>query len=127
MVTGRRRESGELESQILAVLWAARAPLTTAEIAERLAGGLAHTTVQTILARLLTKGAVLREAAGRAHAYTPVLNDAGLAARRMRAMLDRGEDREAVLGEFVETLSPEDEDTLTRLLATARRDHQPPA
>lgn len=126
-MTGRRRESGELESQILAVLWAARAPLTTAEIGERLAGGLAYTTVQTTLARLLAKGAVVREPAGRAHAYTPVLNDAGLAARRMRAMLDRGEDREAVLGEFVETLTPEDEDTLTRLLATARRDHQPPA
>lgn len=108
------------------MLWAAKAPLTTAEIGGQLPGGLAYTTVQTILGRLLAKGAVLREPAGRAHAYTPVLNDAGLAARRMRAMLDRGDDRVAVLGEFVDTLSPEDEDTLTRLLATARRDHQPP-
>ncbi|MCU1689200.1 MAG: transcriptional repressor, CopY family [Pseudonocardiales bacterium] len=120
-MAGKRREPGELESEILAVMWAAAAPLTPGEIAERLDGSLAHTTVQTILSRLLAKGAVIRESAGRAHAYTPVLNEAGLAARRMRAMLDRGEDREAVLNEFVDVLTPEDEDTLTRLLRSVRR------
>lgn len=119
-MTEKRREPGELESEILAVLWAARGPLTAGEIAAQLPGGLAHTTVQTILARLLAKGAVLREHAGRAHAYTPVLNDAGLAARRMRAVLDGGSDRAAVLNQFVGSLTPEDEDTLTRLLRPTR-------
>lgn len=119
---GKRRESGELESQILAALWSAAGPLTTGEIVRELGGGLAYTTVQTILSRLHAKGAVLRETAGRAHAYTPVMNDAGLAARRMRAMLDRGADRQAVLNQFVDALTPEDEDTLTRLL----RHDEPP-
>lgn len=119
-MTGKRREPGELESQILSVLWSAPAPLTTAEIAAQVDGALAYNTVQTVLARLLAKGAVIRESAGRAHAYSPVLDSAGLAARRMRAVLDREGDRAAVLNEFLDTLTPEDEDTLTRLLGLDR-------
>lgn len=115
-----RRGAGDLEAEVLAILWAAQGPLTTAEILASLGGDLAYTTVQTILSRLLRKGAVLREQAGRAHAYTPVLNDAGLAARRMRAMLDRGKDRTAVLRQFVDTLTPDEEDTLSHLLRTQR-------
>lgn len=131
MVIGKRRAPGELESEILGILWAAQGPLTAGELVEQLADGLAHTTVQTVLARLLDKGAVLREPAGRAHAYTPVLNDAGLAARRMRAMLDRGDNRESVLNQFVAALTPQDEDTLARLLRVSyrdedRRDEPPP-
>jgi predicted transcriptional regulator len=124
-LAAKRRESGELESQILSALWSAPGPLTTAEIVSALGGGLAYTTVQTILSRLHAKGAVRREAAGRAHAYTPVMNDAGLAARRMRVALDRGGDREAVLNHFVGSLTPEDEDTLTRLLGSLRRPDAP--
>lgn len=123
---GRRRAPGELESAILAILWAASGPLTAREVADRLNGGLAHKTVQTILARLLAKDAVVREQAGRAHAYTPVLNDAGLAARSMRATLDRGENRESVLNQFVAALTPEDENTLTRLLRRIGRDGTSP-
>lgn len=83
---------------------------------------LAYTTVQTILTRLHAKGAVSREPAGRAHAYTPVLDDAGLAATRMRAMLDNGGDRAAVLARFLGTLTPEDEATLVGLLESRDRD-----
>ena len=57
-----------------------------------------------------------REPAGRAHAYTPVLDEAGLAAKRMRAMLDRGGDHAAVLSHFIGTLSPDEEATLAQLL-----------
>jgi predicted transcriptional regulator len=59
---------------------------------------------------------VTGQLAGRAHAYAPVLDEAGLAARRMRAMLDRGGDHAAILTRFVGTLSPDEERTLTRLL-----------
>jgi predicted transcriptional regulator len=83
---------------------------------DALGDGLAYNTVQTILTRLHQKGAVRRQLAGRAHAYTPVLDEAGLAARRMRAMLDRGGDHAAILTRFVGTLSPEEERTLTQLL-----------
>jgi predicted transcriptional regulator len=121
----KRRESGSLESEVLGLLWAAASPLTTADVIDALGDGgrpLAYTTVQTILTRLHAKGAVRREQAGRAHAYTPVLDDAGLAANRMRALLDRGSDRTAVLHRFVGTLTPEDERTLAQLLRDQDRD-----
>ncbi len=116
----KRREAGALEAEVLATLWAADRPLTPGEVVDALGDGLAYNTVQTILTRLLQKGAVHREAVGRAHAYTPVLDEAGLAARRMRAMLDRGGDHAAVLSRFVGTLSVDEENTLTGLLRPGR-------
>jgi predicted transcriptional regulator len=114
---GGRRAAGRLESEVLATLWAAGRPLTPGEVVDALNGNLAYTTVQTILTRLHTKGAVHREQAGRAHAYTPVLDEAGLAASRMRTMLDHSGDHAAVLARFLGTLSAEEEATLARLIA----------
>lgn len=115
-----KRASGSLESEVLACLWAAGEPLTPAQVAEDLGGDLAYTTVQTVLARLHAKGAVRRTVAGRAHAYTPLLDDAGLAAHRMQQLLDVGRDRGAVLAQFLDTLTPADEAVLADLLT--RRD-----
>lgn len=113
---GFRRAKGTLESEVLGALWAAPQPMTAGEVADELGGQLAYTTVQTILTRLHDKGAVSRELSGRAHAYTPVLDDAGLAAERMRALLDKGGDHAAVLTRFLGSLTPEDEATLAALL-----------
>jgi predicted transcriptional regulator len=111
-----RRPKGGLESEVLAALWAADAPLTPAEVVDAVGGNLAYNTVQTILVRLWAKGAVRREPSGRAHEYSPVLDDAGLAASRMQAMLDKGGDHAVVLAHFLRTLTPEDEATLAALL-----------
>jgi predicted transcriptional regulator len=112
-----RRAKGSLESEVLAALWAADQPLTPAQVAEALDGELAYTTVQTTLTRLHAKGAVSREPSGRAHAYSPVLDDAGLAAHRMQQVLEGGGDRAAVLSRFLGALSPQDEATLAHLIA----------
>jgi predicted transcriptional regulator len=117
---GKRRASGSLESEVLAALWAAHEPLTTGDVIDALGGNLAYNTVQTILTRLHAKGAVEREQVGRAHAYTPVLDEAGMAATRMRAMLDRGGDHVAVLAQFLGTLTAQEEATLARLIAEHR-------
>lgn len=117
-----RRAKGSLESEVLAALWAADRPLTVGDVVDTVGGDLAYTTVQTILTRLHAKGAVRRELNGRAHTYTPVLDDAGLAAHRMQAMLEKGGDRAAVLSRFLRTLSPEDEATLADLLERQRTD-----
>ena len=116
-----RRVSGSLESEVLAALWAATAPLTTGEVVTTRGDDLAYTTVQTILTRLHSKGAVTRARVGRAHAYAPVLDEAGLAASRMHAMLDRGGDHAAVLARFVGTLSVDEETTLAKLLHQSER------
>jgi len=118
----QRRAKGGLESEVLATLWAAQQPMTPADVAEALGDDLAYTTVQTALVRLHAKGAVRRDPAGRAYAYTPILDDAGLAADRMQALLATGKDRVAVLRRFVGTLSAEDEAALNDLLRHPGRD-----
>lgn len=116
----RRRGPGELEVQVLSVLRAAEAPATAGWVKERLGGDLAYTTVITILTRLLAKGAVTRERTGRSFDWTPVSDEAGLAAHRMRKLLDGENDREAVLTSFVTSLAPDDEKLLRELLGQAK-------
>jgi predicted transcriptional regulator len=114
----RRRANGQLEAEILAALRAAGTALTPGEVAERLGAGLTYSTVVTILTRLHTKELLTRTPRGRAYAYAPV-NDAdepGIAARRMRGVLDALPDREAVLSRFVDGLSDTDEELLRQLL-----------
>ncbi|MFB7473749.1 BlaI/MecI/CopY family transcriptional regulator [Kitasatospora sp. NPDC056184] len=116
-VPSARRPAGELESEVLAALWAADRPLTPQDIQGALGDGLARTTVATILARLHDKGTVHRTRSGRGYAYTPAVADpAGLAARRMHAELGREADRSTVLARFVSDLSAEDERLLRDLL-----------
>ncbi|QNE76246.1 BlaI/MecI/CopY family transcriptional regulator [Streptomyces finlayi] len=113
----RRRGQGELEAQVLAALRQAPGPVNAAWVQERLVGDLAYTTVITILTRLHAKGTVARERTGRSFAWTPTADDAGLAALRMRKVLDGEADREAVLASFVTALPPGDEQLLRGLLA----------
>jgi predicted transcriptional regulator len=111
-----RRGQGELEALVLSALQEADEPATAGWVQERLGGDLAYTTVITILTRLLAKGAVTRERAGRSFAWTPASDQAGLAAHRMRKVLDSESDREAVLASFVTGLGPDDERLLRELL-----------
>ncbi|MGI3224305.1 BlaI/MecI/CopY family transcriptional regulator [Streptomyces sp. GTA36] len=111
-----RRSAGELESEVLAALWATEQALTPAEIQAEIGGGLAYNTVHTILKRLYDKGLVLRDAAGRRGAYRPAKNAAELTAEAMHQALDRGPDPIAALQQFVTGLSPEEERALRDLL-----------
>lgn len=86
-----RRPAGGLEAEVLAALWAADRGLTPGEVRLQLGSELAYTTVMTTLSRLHEKGAVQRRRAGRAYRYTPVMDQADIAAARMRDMLEAGE------------------------------------
>ncbi|WP_328419744.1 BlaI/MecI/CopY family transcriptional regulator [Streptomyces sp. NBC_00443] len=116
----RRRGQGELEALVLSALQGADGPATAGWVQERLGGDLAYTTVITILTRLLAKGAVTRERAGRSFAWTSASDQAGLAAHRMRRVLDAESDRGAVLASFVTGLGPDDERLLRDLLGQSR-------
>jgi predicted transcriptional regulator len=115
-----RRKSGELEGDVLAVLWSARTAMTPGEVHEALGADLAYTTVSTILNRLLDKGLVERTKAGRAHAYSTVAAEADVVTSGFRSVLTRSHDREALLQGFVESLSPEDEVLVRSLLDQSR-------
>ncbi|MDK1473148.1 BlaI/MecI/CopY family transcriptional regulator [Streptomyces sp. 549] len=112
-----RRAQGELETEVLTALRNAQSPVTAAYVQARLGRGLAYTTVITTLTRLWAKGAVARRRAGRAFEWTAVADEAGLAALRMRRLLDAEADRDAVLASFVTALLPGDEQLLRGLLA----------
>lgn len=112
-----RRSPGELESEVLAALWAADSALTPADIQAELGGGLAYNTVHTILKRLYDKGMVVRDADGRRGAYRPTKNAAELTAEVMHQALDRGPDPIAALQQFVTGLSPAEEAALRLFLA----------
>ncbi|MBA5223853.1 MULTISPECIES: BlaI/MecI/CopY family transcriptional regulator [Streptomyces] len=120
----RRRAQGQLEAQVLAALRAAPGPVTAGWVRERLGATLAYTTVITILTRLQGKHAVTRERVGRSFTWTAASDEAGLAAHRMRRVLDGESDREAVLASFVSGLTDQDERLLRALL---RRTEDVPA
>ncbi|MEV7416181.1 BlaI/MecI/CopY family transcriptional regulator [Streptomyces sp. NPDC089919] len=119
-IEGERRPAGELESSVLAALWAAGSPQTAAQVRAAIPQELARTTVATLLGRLCDKGLVGREPSGRGFAYHAVQDAHGLAARRMHRELDAGTDRDRVLARFVEGLDPHDEAELRRLLQEDR-------
>ena len=119
-----RRGAGELEAAVLSVLWEAGRALSPGEVQQALTGKagsraprLSYSTVVTILSRLHAKKALARRRDGRAFRYAPVADEAGLAARRLAAMLDKEPDRQAVLSRFVADLSESDEALLRRVLA----------
>ncbi|GGV70195.1 BlaI/MecI/CopY family transcriptional regulator [Streptomyces griseoloalbus] len=120
----RRRGQGELEAMVLSALREAEGPATAGWVQERLGQDLAYTTVITILTRLLAKGAVTRERTGRSFAWTSASGQAGLAAHKMRRVLDAERDREAVLASFVTGLGPDDERLLRELLGQPRSERE---
>jgi predicted transcriptional regulator len=118
----RRRARGSLEQEVVAVLGAASGPMTPARVRDALGDDLAYTTVMTVLARLHDKGVVTRSRFGRAYAYQLAGDDAEVTARRMRRLLDAGEDRARVLSRFVQALSPDDEAVLAELVHRPERE-----
>ncbi|MFF5719812.1 BlaI/MecI/CopY family transcriptional regulator [Streptomyces buecherae] len=116
---GRRRGQGELEALVMRVLQGAGEPVTAARVQQELGGDLAYTTVVTILTRLHGKHSVTRHRAGRSFRWAPAADEAGLAAQRMRRVLDGHSDRDAVLASFVSGLSADDERLVRELLHDA--------
>jgi predicted transcriptional regulator len=113
---GPKRANGAREAEILGLLQQADGALTPGEVAERLGGELAYSSVVTILTRMHTKNLLTRTQRGRAYAYAPVTDAPGFAARRMRSVLEERPDREAVLARFADGLSTADAELLRQLL-----------
>jgi predicted transcriptional regulator len=111
-----KRADGELEREILNVLWDANEPLPAAEVREALGSTLAYTSVATVLTRLWEKGSVQRVLTGRAFAYSPTLTREVWYAEQMLAVLDGLPNQRALLVGFVDKLSRRDRDALRRLL-----------
>ena len=78
------------ELEILQLLWD-ESPIAAAEVASRAAPlrGWSNTTVKTMLARLVEKGAVATESQGRRFLYRPLIARETLSARQAGGLVDR--------------------------------------
>ncbi|MFN8024405.1 MAG: BlaI/MecI/CopY family transcriptional regulator [Acidimicrobiales bacterium] len=112
-----KRPDGQLEYDVLHVLWSADRPLSPAEVNERLDLGLAYTTVATILTRLHAKQLVDRSPVGRAFAYQALVDEIDFALRRIHEVLASTSDRQQVLARFVSRLTEDEADEVRALLA----------
>jgi predicted transcriptional regulator len=118
MSRGSRRATGELEAEVLEVLWDDGGRMTPSDVGARLhvEQELAYTTVMTVLTRLYEKGVLCRERRGRAWAYQPVLTREEHAAGRMNQILHSGGDRSKALARFVDQMTPVERERLRKLL-----------
>ena len=115
VVAGRR--VGDLESEILDVLWSARTWLSGREVLERLGDeSRAYTTVMTVLGRLVDKALVERVEEGKGHVYRAAGDPDELTAQAIRSLLSATAHPRAALAHFVEDL---DDPELMAELATA--------
>ncbi len=126
---------GDLEMALLSALWEhAAAPLARAVSARELHGqvgverGIVYTTVAKVLDRMLAKGMVARERAGRAYLYTPLVERGDTQRTMLRRMIAGvvGDDTQPAMAALVGALSdisPELLDQLTQELHKRRGGH----
>ena len=127
----RPRESvsfalGELERELMDILWTAREPASVRDVHDRLGDRLAYTTVMTTLDRLHKKGLLARRAEGRAFVYSARLSreefDRQLATDVIGGLLEGG--AEPIVACIVDAVSDHDAellDELDRLIQQKRR------
>ena len=112
----------EAEWKILSALWQ-RHPATARDVVERLPSDTdwAYTTVKTMLARLVEKGAVTAAPGGPAVLYSPAISKEDARRTAVRSLLDRAFDGAfAPLVQFLfrdQKLSEADREELRRMIA----------
>lgn len=113
---------GPLEAEVMAIMWAAKSPVSVRDVLNRLNSKrrdlLAYTTVMTVMGRLAEKRILQRRPRGRGFIYEAAVPDAaGIAVREV--MRDFGE---AALAQFIDEAraDPKLLRRLERLLADER-------
>lgn len=114
MAGERTRQRGELEGEVMRILWEASEPLSARDIQAVFTGHVpAYTTLMTALERLQKKGDVVRSGDSprkvRFHAARSGDEHVG---RSMMTALDGAGDRQAALLQFAGNLADEDLDLL---------------
>lgn len=89
-MTARHPKISEAEMQLLQLLWD-DSPLGASQIAERVPKERVWTitTVKTLLARLVAKGALTAEPQGRKYLYSPAIERDDVAVSQARGLIDR--------------------------------------
>ncbi len=109
---------GELERQVMDVLWGATERLTARQVLEQLRceSALAYTTIATVLGNLVRKDLACRSAAGRALSYAPTHPRSAYVSGLMHEALAESDNRETAFMHFVRDSSEADLELLRRLI-----------
>ena len=116
----------EAEFEVMKIVWK-HAPISTNEITERLlkTTNWSPKTIQTLIKRLVTKGALTYEKQSRVFVYTPVIGESEFISQKSNSFLKRYFDGDitAMLSAFIENdkLSKAEIDTLRSLLARSSK------
>ena len=112
----------EAEFEVMKIVWK-HAPISTTEITDKLLQTTSWSpkTIQTLIKRLVTKGALTYEKQSRVFVYTPVVKESEYIGQESNSFLKRYYDGDitAMLSAYIENgrLSETDIDTLRSLLS----------
>jgi predicted transcriptional regulator len=114
---------GELEAEVMAILWDGGTWMTPREVLVRLSGGppIVYSTVMTIMRRLWKKGVLERRALGKGFTYLPRRGKEEQTAASMVALLSATNDAETALTHFLAGIDESKRRQLRRLLAKSRK------
>jgi predicted transcriptional regulator len=112
---------GELERQVMDVLWGEPGRELTGRDVVKVLPGHAYTTVATVLDRLAHKGLVRRTRGGRAIRFTATDTRAAHTAELMHEAMLVARDPDAVLARFAETVTREEAAVLRHALDELER------
>ena len=115
-----QRNRGELEADIMSILWQHEAPLTAKEVQAQFTQNIpAITTLITVLDRMCTKGQVVKESSGgRSQTFAPAQSRIAHVTNTMTNALQSADDHVAALLLFAGTLSEEDRAFLRKAIDT---------
>ena len=117
----------EAEFEVMKIIWK-HAPISTNEITEKLTKTTKWSpkTIQTLIKRLVTKGALSYEKQSRVFVYTPLIEEKEYIGQESYSFLERYYDGDitAMLSAYIEDdkLSESEIDTLRSLLAKGSKD-----
>ena len=117
----------EAEFEVMKIIWK-HAPISTNEITDKLTQTTKWNpkTIQTLIKRLVTKGALSYEKQSRVFVYTPLIEEKEYIGQESHSFLERYYDGDitAMLSAYIEDdkLSESEIDTLRSLLAKGSKD-----
>ena len=114
---------GELETEIMEVIWEAENPLSVGDIVKVLIKkrNIAYTTVMTIMGRLVEKGILTRKPHGKAYLYSPIYTKDAFLTRVSQQIIKNfvssfGKTAIAHFAEEIENMKPSRKRGLMKLL-----------
>lgn len=101
---------GNLEQEVMSVIWKSDKPLSVRTVLEQLEGEYAYTTVMTVMSRMEKKGLLNRIAEGKSFVYTSTQNKADYANEHLDSIYKSLVDTygELAISQFVDSIKKDD-------------------